>query len=234
MMGATSNQNANLIMISHQNIRGYNTSKPELQAFLEDHSPDVVTLNETMTKKGYNYSMPNYTVLTADRNDRQGGGVAIMLRNNLAYEEIDNITLTQGTDNEQLTVAIRIGTNQKLFISTVYCPSGHPSMELIDGLCEDRDQVILTGDFNSKHIELGNKVNNGSGLTLLEATERNHLTLINDGTPTYIKATSGKEDILDLMFISKTIRPYFRDFWVGDNHGSDHFIINGVFSYPPI
>ena len=42
MMGCTSNQD--LIMISHHNIRGYHIHKTELQAFLEDHSPDVVTL----------------------------------------------------------------------------------------------------------------------------------------------------------------------------------------------
>ena len=28
--------------------------------------------------------------------------------------------------------------------------------------------------------------------------------------------------------------PNFRDFLVGDDNGSDHFIINGVFSYKPI
>ena len=32
----------------------------------------------------------------------------------------------------------------------------------------------------------------------------------------------------------KSIIPNFKDFWVGDDHGSDHFIINGVFSYTPI
>ena len=37
--------NKDLIMISHHNIRGYNIHKAELQASLEDHSPDVVTLN---------------------------------------------------------------------------------------------------------------------------------------------------------------------------------------------
>ena len=44
----------------------------------------------------------------------------------------------------------------------------------------------------------------------------------------------GKEDVNDLIFISQSIIPNFRDFWVGDDHGSDHFIINGVFSYTPI
>ena len=64
-------------------------------------------------------------------------------------------------------------------------------------------------------------------------TQNNNLTLINDGTPTYRNA-SGKEDVNDLIFISQPTVPNFRDFWVGDDNGSDHFIINGVFSYNPI
>ena len=98
MMGCISNQD--LIMISHQNIRGYHMHKAELQAFLEDHSPDVVTLNETFTKKGYKYNMPHYTAVTRNREHRKRGGVAILLRQDLAFTEIDDIQLT--TDTERI------------------------------------------------------------------------------------------------------------------------------------
>ena len=100
-------------------------------------------------------------------------------------------------------------------------------------MCENRDQIILTGDFNSKHPELGNDQTKPSGTRLVTATQNNNLTLINDGTPTFLTRL-GKEDVNDLIFISQSIIPNFRDFWVGDDHGSDHFIINGVFSYTPI
>ena len=56
--------------------------------------------------------------------------------------------MTKTTDNEQLTVAIRTDSNRELYVSTVYCRHANPSIELIGGLCENRDQVILTGDFN--------------------------------------------------------------------------------------
>ena len=152
---------------------------------------------------------------------------------NCYYTEIDDIQLTSTTDNEQLTVAIRIDSNRELYVSTVYYPQANPSVELIDGLCENRDQIILTGDFNSKHPELGNDQTKSSGTRLVTATQNNNLTLINDGTPTFLTRL-GKEDVNDLIFISQSIIPNFRDFWVGDDHGSDHFIINGVFSYTPI
>ena len=113
-------------MISHHNIRGYHLHKAELQAFLDDHSPDVVTLNETFTKKGYKYNMPHYTAVTRNREHRMRGGVAILLRQGLAFTEIDDIQLTKTTDNEQLTVAIRTDSNRELYVPTVYCPHATP------------------------------------------------------------------------------------------------------------
>ena len=123
-----------------------------------------------------------------------------MLRQDLAYTEIDDIQLTSTTDNEQLTVAIRTDSNRELYVSTVYCPHANPS-ELIDGLCENRDQIILTGDFNSKHPKLGNDQTKPSGTRLVTATQNNNLTLINDGTPKFLTRL-GKEDVNDHIFIS--------------------------------
>ena len=130
--------------------------------------------------------MPHYTAVIRNREHGKGGGVAILLRLDLAYTEIDDIQLTSTTDNEQLTVAIRLDSNRELYVPTVYCPRANPSVELIDGLCENRDQIILTGDFNSKHPELGNDRTKPSGTRLVTATQNNNMTLINDGTPTFL------------------------------------------------
>ena len=48
--------------------------------------------------------MPHYTAVARNREHRKGGGVAILLRQDLAFTEIDDIQLTKTTDNEQLTV----------------------------------------------------------------------------------------------------------------------------------
>ena len=80
--------------------------------------------------------MPRYTAVTRNREHGKGGGVAILLRQDFALTEIDDIQLTKTTDNEQLTVAIITDNNRELYVSTVYCPHGNPSIELIDGLCD--------------------------------------------------------------------------------------------------
>ena len=91
----------------------------------------------------------------------------------------------------------------------------------------------MTGDFNCKHPQLGSDQTNSSGTRLTTVAQNNNLTLINDGTPAYTNA-SGKEDVNDLIFILQPTVPNFRDFWVGDDHGSDHLSINVFFSYKPI
>ena len=86
--------------------------------------------------------MPRYTAVTRNGEHRKGGGVAILLCQDLAFTEIDHIQLTKTMDNEPLMVAIRTDSNHGLYVSTVYCPQVNPSKKLIDGLCENRNQVI--------------------------------------------------------------------------------------------
>ena len=57
--------------------------------------------------------MPHYTAVIRNREHRKRGGVAILLRQDLAFTEIDDIQLTTTTDNEQLTVAIRTDSNRE-------------------------------------------------------------------------------------------------------------------------
>ena len=91
-----------------------------------------------------------------------------------------------------------------------------------------------SADFNCKQPELGKDQTNFSGTRLITATQKkNNLTLINDDTLTHTNKFS-KEDANDLIFISQQILPKFRDFLVEDDLGSDHLIINGVFSNTPI
>ena len=65
-----------------------------------------MTLNETFTINGYKYNTAHYTAVTRNREHRKGGGggVAVLLRQDLAFNEIDDIQLTKTMDNEQLAV----------------------------------------------------------------------------------------------------------------------------------
>ena len=97
-----------------------------------------------------------------------------------------------------------------------------------------RDNVILTGDFNSKHESFGNKTRTTGDNLLQETIDDMNLTLTNDGTPTHTCDSRNDKDIPGLMFISPPIIPHCRDFWVGEDLGSDHNTVIGVFSHTPL
>ena len=90
-----------------------------------------------------------------------------------------------------------ISNNSSLFISTVYCPAGQPSIEFFNKLCQNKGKHILCGDFNSKHTASGDATNSQSGQLLLNIISENNLIITNDEIPTYFCESSQTESILD-------------------------------------
>ena len=152
--------------------------------------------------------------------------MAIFVKNGLAFRDIDPIPNKEATLNEQHTILLHLTNGESLYISTFYCPKGRPSAEVLDGLLAGRKNVVLTGDFNSRHTAYGHTTNSIGGNMLHDMTLKHHMILANDDTITYTNEHHDSADKLDLMFISQPIVPMFRDFWVGEDLGSDHNTIH--------
>ena len=192
-----------------------------------------MTLNETFVRTRHKTFFPGYQPLArADKQNKRGDEVAILVRTGINFDVVNPIPTSRATSNEQTTITTQ--TTETLHISTLYCPKGRPSREIIEGFCLGRDNVILTGDFNSKHESFGNKTRTPGGNLLQETIVDMDLTLTNDNTPTHTCDSTNDKDILDLMFISPPIITHFRDFWVGEDLGSHHNTIIGVFSHTPL
>jgi len=190
-----------------------------------------MTLCETWLKPRMKFKIPGYHVVRSDRVNRMGG-VAILVKVGLVFGEIEPIQSNVATLNEQLTIKVNTNDNESVFISTIYCPRGYPSVEILEGLLEGRERVVLTGDFNIRHTDYGHDITNKGGEVLHNMTTKHHLTLANDDTPTFI-SHNGTHNKLDLMFISPPIVSLFRDFWVGEDLGSDHFTIHAHITMAP-
>ena len=61
----------------------------------------------------------------ADRQNKRGGGVAILVRNGINFDVVNPIPTSGATSNEQLTITIQTTTGT-LDISTLYCPKREP------------------------------------------------------------------------------------------------------------
>ena len=223
------------LTIAHHNIRGLKNHTTDLITFLQETKPDIMTFNETFLRTRDKMFFSGYqSMARADRLNRHGGGVAILVRKGINFDVVNPIPTSGATSNEQLTITIQTTTGT-LHISTLYCPKegkGGPQEKSLRGSVWGGTTSYL--QVNSKHERFGNKSRTPGGNLLQETIVDMNLTLINDGTPSYACDSTNDKDILDLMFISPPIIPHFRDFWVGEDLGSDHNTIIGVFSHTPL
>ena len=113
-----------------------------------------MTFNETFIRTHDKMFFSGYQPMArADRLNRHGGGVDILVRNGINFDVVNPIPTSGATLNEQLTITIQTTTGT-LHISTLYCPKGRPSREIIEGFCLGRDNVIqMTSTANMRVLE---------------------------------------------------------------------------------
>ena len=104
------------------------------------------------------------------------------------------------------------------------------SHEIINTICTRHDNTIITGHFNCRYENFGHDTADKHGKLIIQYTEDNNFTKLNDNEPTYIDGHTGREDVKDLIFASPTMMKSFKDFWVDEDLGSDHRTTNSVFS----
>ena len=124
--------------------------------------------------------------------------MAIAYKNTIKnIEELPQIETSIPTDNIHHSILIHTEDKQQIQITTIYCPHKNPSEELIEKISKRYKNTIITGDFNSKHENLGHDTADIHGKKLIEVTEKNELTKLNDNQPTYTNETTGKQDVKD-------------------------------------
>ena len=85
-------------------------------AFLQDTKPDIMTLNETFLRTPDKVFFPGYQPMArADRPNRHGGGVAILVRTGVNFDVVNPIPTSEATSNEQLTITIQTTTGHYTF-----------------------------------------------------------------------------------------------------------------------
>ena len=133
------------------------------------------------------------------------------------------------TDNEALAIEIELQNGDKVILATIYCPNGNPSSRLFRIINALSNQVILLGNFNSKHKQFGCVKPNKSGQTLVNIAKDLKLFYVNQFCPnshTREDPFHGTSDILDMAFISPGLSSRDLSLSVADDHmGSDHFPI---------
>ena len=132
------------------NSRSLKYPKP---TFIASRKEDIICLNETWLKGEDKPNINGYNAITKNRTKQTGGGVAILLEENMNFKEIETSV------KETLIVKVNIERNKKLFIITSYFPAygtnkwkrrwSNLMREILDKCSESSlENIIITGDFN--------------------------------------------------------------------------------------
>jgi hypothetical protein len=137
-----------------------------------------------------------------DRNERKDSGVAIIINNKLKYLRKDGL---YDGDGKIEVWPIELYTGQDKILIVLWYNQPHMKIELRVGkkfFAQFEDKFLIGGDINGHHHSWGNSK------TALPATtctivspnwKLRNITLLNDGSQTYISDATGSKAALDLI-----------------------------------
>ena len=120
MASLTTSFSSSKLKLAHVNIRNCRNKEVEISLFLKENDIDILSLNETWLKSNFKFDIPNYTIARKDRLRRQGGGLAILVCNDIKLDIIDSCS-TLNTNIEAITISLR-HSQDSISISTIYIP----------------------------------------------------------------------------------------------------------------
>ena len=206
-----------------------------LLSFFFGFSPDcniiiTITLSETWLNKD-NYDneieLPGYSITRRDRRERTGGGVMIYIRENLVFNERNDLH----NSNEAIWIQVNRTRCKPLIIGCVYRPPNQQVDKFLEdfnnslaGIESHFDKIIL-GDFNIDYSsKRGSNANQSDRRKLKGIADLHDMKQIID-LPTRIAEHS--ESQIDLIFTDNNRKIF--DFGVKDFGISDHSMVYCVF-----
>ncbi|KAL1129704.1 hypothetical protein AAG570_012648 [Ranatra chinensis] len=144
-----------------------------------------------------------YITVRNDRVGRNGGGVAILLKESIPFRQIDLPTDPDGTETLGIKVILN---NRSTTIINVYNPPNLVLKEcLLRNLFDYRGTVIVAGDFNTRHRLWHCIRKNANGAILYDFVMNRGATLFAPETPTYVPSHGkGSQSTLDLVLANSS------------------------------
>ncbi|UYV84660.1 hypothetical protein LAZ67_X003006 [Cordylochernes scorpioides] len=204
------------------NINGISTSKSkvkldEILSLADSKGANIICLQETKLKPNHLFKVKGFKILRKDRPSADGGGGLLTLIKDLSFEEIDTPSTTH---TELQAFKIHLPNQRPLTIVNTYHPPQKPGPELDLVAHLLNPNILILGDFNSKHQSWGCSLNNTEGSILSTFIDDNNLTIVSHG-PTYISHSYGTPQTLDLTITSPSMQQFTKSSTL-KSIGSDH------------
>lgn len=214
--------NTNIFTILQWNIRSINSNYDNLQLFIKQFNPDIITLSETFLKFDSSFTITNYKIIREERADGYGG-LAIAIKSHI-HTKAMSINSSLLPDRCQ-TIGVMVGNSLSVILS--YFP---PDVRVPESVWDAflpylSGNAVWLGDFNTQHTAWGSGISNPRGMSFYEFLLNSDLVLLNSPTPTRLTNPSTHRSAPDMTVASTNIARKC-DWAVHHDAGfSDHFPI---------
>ena len=144
---------------------------------------------------------PLYKYIPGNDRIKRRGGTGLLVHNYVDYTEL-NITLQPTVESTSIMFNMHSHT---IIFSTVYLPQSSNTeiprfLNLLDKiLAMPSDLIIITGDFNCRHVSWGDIITNKRGRDLLEGLEARNLFVLHLPGPTRFGHAGQTDSCIDLV-----------------------------------
>ena len=211
------------LQIGHLNIQSIRNKLDELKHFIAYYNLDILSLNETHLKPSHKISIPNFNIIRLDRQNKNGGGVCVIIRSTIDYNQIFPGDLA---DEEAIILefpTISIHHDRLIFASYYSPPNKTISKELTENIFKLSENVLLVGDLNAHHEDWLSSKSNQKGRIVSNLLETHNLVLVNSPEPTYLPLhNTSYSAILDLIITTESMSENISNFRTTDLLHSDH------------
>ena len=189
----------------HINIRGLRRNIEELIFTLEEKTIDIAFINEVFLKPEQKIIIPGYKIIRKDRSSGKGGGVVLIVKDNISFDSFElNINNNKG-NVEYITIKINTKNLKELIICSYYSPKGIVYEQLFEKLENISNNLLIMGDFNAKHVNLGSEETNHYGNKLIDILNYCNLFVVQNNNHTRYDSFRDKMDTIDYIIISRTL-----------------------------
>ena len=170
----------------YSNVRGMKSKMNSLIEILDDQNPHIYLLTETQLRSNVGMKIEGYTFYSRKREGKNGGGVGILVRNDLLHKSAPHIT---DRSIELMWISLRTTTGRPTMIGVYYGPqesrTNKDEIELEMCLLREEIQemtnegnILLAMDGNGK-INLLNEGVSRNGKLLLDIFKETKLNVLN-------------------------------------------------------
>jgi len=221
-------------MILQWNIRGLQANREELDLLFSNSDPTVICLQETFLKENKTINFKHYSSYHRHASEANGivhGGSSILVKPSTPHRQIKLQTGLQA-------IAIRATLGKTITVCSIYLPPTmvFNSTDLENLIAQLPPPILLLGDFNAHSTLWGCSKTDLRGKMIEDLLLKLNLSILNDGSNTYLHPATGSSSAIDLSIASPSLYLDFSWELVTDLHGSDHFpiCIQSYTTAPPV